>query len=57
MKITVVDQVVTDALELNSLLSNWRDNMNQRKSMGEIPGWQEAILPCWQFLLFLRQNP
>jgi hypothetical protein len=22
-----------------------------------IPGWWPAILPFWQFLLFLRQNP
>jgi hypothetical protein len=35
VKITVADHVTTDALEPNSLLSNWRDDMNQTKSIGD----------------------
>jgi RES domain-containing protein len=35
MKITVADQVATGALEPNSLLSDWRDDMNQTKFIGD----------------------
>jgi RES domain-containing protein len=46
MKITVADQVATGALEPNILLSNWRDDMNQTKSIGDswLAGGNFALL-------------
>jgi RES domain-containing protein len=46
MKITVADQVATGALEPNILLSNWRDDMNQTKSIGDswLAGGNYALL-------------
>jgi RES domain-containing protein len=35
MKITVADQVATSALELHCLLNNWRDDINQTKTIGD----------------------
>ena len=36
MKIPVADHVTIGALEPNSLFSNWRDDMNQTKSRGDL---------------------
>ena len=46
MKITVAEHVATGALELNSLVSNWRDDMNQTKSIGDswLAGGNSALL-------------
>jgi RES domain-containing protein len=46
MKITVADHVTTDALAPNSLLSSWRDDMNQTKSIGNswLVGGNSALL-------------
>ena len=46
MKITVADQVATDALELNRLSGNWRDDVNQTKSIGDswLAGADSALL-------------
>jgi RES domain-containing protein len=46
MKITVAEHVATGALELNSLISNWRDDMNQTKSIGDswLAGGNSALL-------------
>src|SRR5258705_4849891 len=41
MKITVADQVATGALEPNSLLSDWRDDMNQTKFIGD--SWRAGV--------------
>jgi RES domain-containing protein len=46
VKITVADQAATSAVEPNSLLSNWRDNMSQTKSIGDswLAGSDSALL-------------
>ena len=46
MKVTVADYVVTDALSPHILLSNWRDDMNQTKSIGDswLAGGHSALL-------------
>ncbi len=46
MKITVSDQVTTAALEPNGLLRNWRDDINQTKSLGDawLAGGNSALL-------------
>jgi RES domain-containing protein len=46
LKITVADQVTTTAFEPNSLLSNWRDDINQTKSVGDswLAGGHSALL-------------
>jgi hypothetical protein len=33
LKITIAEHVATGVLELNSLVSNWRDDLNQTKSI------------------------
>jgi RES domain-containing protein len=45
MKITVADKVATGAFELNRLSSNWRDDGNQTKSIGDswLAGGQSAL--------------
>jgi RES domain-containing protein len=35
MKITVADQLASDALELNRLSGNWRDDADQTKAIGD----------------------
>jgi RES domain-containing protein len=46
MKITAADRVTTGALEPKSLLSNWRDDINQTKSIGDswLAGGSSALL-------------
>jgi RES domain-containing protein len=46
MKITVADHVTTGALEPNSLFNNWRDDLNQTKSIGDswLVGGNSALL-------------
>ena len=46
MKITVAAHVATRALDHSSLVSNWRDAMNQTKSIGDswLAGGNSALL-------------
>ena len=46
MKITVADQVATDAFDLNRLSGNWRDDADQTKSIGDswLAGADSALL-------------
>jgi RES domain-containing protein len=46
MKVTVSDQVTTAALERNRLLRNWRDDIDQTKSLGDawLAGVNSALL-------------
>ena len=45
-KVTVSDQVTTAVVEPNGLLRNWRDDLNQTKSLGDawLAGGNSALL-------------